>query len=812
MLKNNKEKILEKEISEEMKLAYIDYAMSVIISRAIPDVRDGLKPVQRRILFAMYEDGLKAEGKFKKAATVVGSTLGRYHPHGDQPVYDAAIRMAQDFTLRYPLIEGQGNIGSIDDPNEYAAMRYVEMKLSKIGEEMLKDIEKETVDFVPNYDGTRKEPVVLPSPLPNILLNGALGIAVGMATNIPPHNLNEVCDALCFFLDNPKATIQEICQILPGPDFPTGGIIFDQEEIIKAYAQGKGKIIVRAKAQIIEGEKQRKKIIITEIPYQVQKSTLLENLAKLVEEKKIEGIRDIRDESDREGLRIVIELEKEAIPKIVLEKLFRLSDLQKTYHLNMVAISNGVQPKLFSLLDILEAFIEHRKEIVKRRTKYELKKAKEREHLLVGIEKCLSKIDFVISLIKNSKDKEEAREKLKKALKIDDLQANAILEMKLASLARLERKKIEEELKSTKEKIKECEKILKSEKLVKEIIKKELKELKEKFGDKRKTQIVKEKIKEIKEEELIPEETVLVTLTREGYIKRVSLNEYKVQKRGGRGVLGIKTKDEDLVEKFLLSNTKDNLLIFSNFGRVFSLPVFDLPKEKREGRGKLITSFLKLKEGEKIVSILSFSKENLNENLIFVTLLGKVKKTKISFFEKVKNSGILAISLKDDDNLVDVKIAKKGEEVLIFTKKGKAIRFKEDNIREMGRTAEGVLGIKLEKGDSVSGIEIINPELAKKGATLLTVSEFGFGKRTNLKEYKLQKRAGMGIKAMKINQKTGNLIFSKLIGNEEDLILVSEKGKILRTKISGIPKLSRATQGVRLMKLEQDKIVAGICG
>lgn len=807
---NKKEKILEKEISEEMRSAYIDYAMSVIVSRALPDVRDGLKPVQRRILYAMYEDGLRADGKFKKAATVVGSTLGKYHPHGDQPVYDAAIRMAQNFTLRYPLIQGQGNIGSIDNPEEYAAMRYVEMKLSKIGEEMLRDIEKETVDFTLNYDGTRKEPVVLPAPIPNLILNGALGIAVGMATNIPPHNLKEVCDALCYLIDHPKADIEEISKILPGPDFPTGGLVFDKEEILKAYAQGRGKILVRAKTEIVE-DGQRKKIVITEIPYQVSKTTLLENLAKIVEEKKIEGIKNIRDESDREGLRVVIELEKGVSGQVVLNGLFKFTDLQKVYYLNMVALSPQLEPKLYSLVEILQEFIEHRKEVVKRRASYDLKKAKERAHVLIGIAKCLSKIDLAISLIKNSKDKREAQEKLKKAFKIDDLQANAILEIKLASLAKMEREKIKEELEFLKQKIREYESILKNPKLVKEIIKKELKEIKEKFGDERKTKIVKEKMREIKEEDLIPQEEVLVTLTKEGYIKRVSLQEFKLQKRGARGILGIKTKEEDFVQYFTLANTKHTLLLFSNQGRVFSLPVFDLPKEKRESKGKPISTFLHLKKDEKIISLLPLDKDTKEKgSLLFLTLSGKIKKTPISHFQKLRSNGILGISLKKGDILLEVKKVKEGDEILVFSKEGQVIRFKEKEVREMGRTAEGVRGISLKKGDFVQGMEIL-PSSLKKKIYILSISEFGFGKKTPLEEYRIQKRGGKGILATKINEKTGKLVALKAIFDQKELILISKNGQTLRTEISAIPVLSRMSRGAKLMKMENDKIISAIC-
>jgi DNA gyrase subunit A len=812
----NKEKIgklIEKEISQEMKESYIDYAMSVIVSRALPDVRDGLKPVQRRILYAMYEDGLRHNAKFKKSANVVGACLGKYHPHGDQPVYDALIRMAQPFTLRYPLIQGQGNIGSIDDPGEYAAMRYTECKLSKIGEEMLRDIEKDTVDFTPNYDGTRKEPVVLPSPLPQLLLNGCVGIAVGMATNIPPHNLKEVCDALIYLIDHPKADTGDLFKFIQGPDFPTGGLVYNKKEMIEAYSMGRGPILVRAKAEILENERGRPIILISEIPYQVQKSQLLEQMARLVTEKKIEGIKDIRDESDREGLRIVIELSKGAYPKRVLNALYKFTDLQKVFHLNMVALVEGILPRSLSLVDVLNQFLAHRREVVLRRSKFELERAKERGHILEGIKKCLGKIEEVVRIIKGSKDRETARERLMKRFSLDKIQAEAILETKLAALAKLEREKVENELKEIEAKIKELSEILKSPKKVNEVIKKELIFLKENFGDERRTKVLEESVGEIAEEELIPEEETLITLTRGGYIKRSDPKEFRAQKRGGKGILGIKTVGEDVVEHFLLCSSHDNLLVFTDSGKVFKIPVYEIPKEERQSRGKGIFNFLEISPEDRILSLISIGKKDEKEGLkyiLFATKNGMIKKTPISEFKNVRRTGLIAISLKKGDLLRECQKSSGEDEIILVTKKGQGIRFKEKEVRPMGRQAAGIRGIKLKKDDELVGMEVIKKGISK--GNLLFLTEDGFGKRTEIKEFRIQKRGGMGIKGTKVTQKTGGLVEIKFLSEETDLICISRKGKILKTKISLIPKQRRQSQGVRIMKLEEvDKIASAIC-
>jgi len=809
-------KIRPREITQEMKESYIDYAMSVIISRALPDVRDGLKPVHRRILYAMLEDGLRHDSKFRKSATVVGSTLGRYHPHGDQAVYDAAIRMAQDFSLRYPLIQGQGNIGSIDDPSEYAAMRYTEMRLSKIGEEMLRDIEKNTVDFIDNYDGTRKEPVVLPSSVPQLLLNGSLGIAVGMATNIPPHNLSEVCDALIYLLSHSKANTEDLMKFIKGPDFPTGGEIFDQKGIILAYSQGKGPILIRGKTEIEEIKEGKIQIVITEIPFQVQKSLLLEQFANLVSEKRIEGIKNIRDESDKEGMRILIEISREANPQRILNQLYKLSDLQKVFHLNILALVNGIQPRVLNLVELLNYFLLYRKEVVLRSTKYDLEKAKERAHILEGIHKCLGRIDEVIKTIKNSDSREEAQKNLIKKFKLTSIQANAILETKLASLAKLERKKIEDELRETDLKIKGLSAILKSPQKVRGVIERELIQLKENFGDERKTKVHPQKVGEIAEEDLIPKEETIITLTQGGYIKRISPRNYRIQKRGGKGILGVKTIGEDIVEHFISANTHDNLLFFTDSGKVFRIPVYEIPEGTRLAKGRGILNFLGIGNQEKILSLIPVEKEDITQRkyLVMVTKNGIIKKTALDEFENVRRTGLIAITLKKDDLLRKVAKSTGEDEVILVTKNGQTVRFKESQIREMGRPAAGVRGIRLKKGDEVIGMDIIKPitHNLKSKTYLLVVTENGHGKRTDLREYRLQRRGGMGIKTAKTTLKTGNLVTSKVLTDEEDLIIISQKGQVIRTKISQISKLSRATQGVRIMKLEEgDKVASATC-
>ena len=811
-----------REIIEEMKSSYIDYAMSVIVSRALPDVRDGLKPVHRRILYTMLEDGLRSSAKFRKSATVVGSCLGRYHPHGDMAVYDSLARMAQDFSLRYPLIQGQGNFGSIDsDPP--AAPRYTECRLSKIGEEMLEDIEKNTVNFTDNYDGTRKEPVVLPSPVPQLLLNGALGIAVGMATYIPTHNLSEVCDAIIYLIDHPKAVTEDLFEFIKGPDFPTGGIIYNQKEIVQAYSQGKGPIIARGKAEVLEQEKTgRSRIIISEIPYQVQKSTLVEQFANLVQEKKIDGIKDIRDESDREGMRIVIELSKEAFPQKILNRLYKFTDLQKTFHLNMLALVDGIQPRVLNLAEVLNYFIQHRKEVIVRRTKYDLEKAKERAHILEGLHKCLANIDAVIKIIKSSENREAAEKNLIKRFHLTKIQANAILETKLAALAKLERKRIEDELKQIKVQIKELIAILKSPQKIKAVIKKELKEAKENFGNERRTKVQVQKLGEIAEEDLIPQEETIITLTKDGFIKRINPKSYKIQRRGGKGIVGMKTLQDDVVEHFLSAKTHDSLFFFTDSGKVFQTPVYEIPEGQRVARGRGLLNFLEISSEDKVLCLRALSKKDQEEGtkyLVMATKSGIIKKSCLEDFDNIRKSGLIAISLKKGDALKNVQKTTGQDNIILVTKKGQAILFSEKQLRPMGRTAAGIRGIRLKKGDEVIAIDIIKAQSSKLKAEkpnkeyLLVVTENGYGKRTDVKEYKLQGRGGSGIKTAKISSKTKDLIAANILtGEEEDLIVISQKGQVIRTKISQIPKLSRSTQGVHLMRLDsEDKVASATC-
>jgi len=822
--------VSQREIVTELKESYIDYAMSVIVSRALPDVRDGFKPVHRKILYAMNELGLSAGGKFRKSAAVTGDVLAKYHPHGDVAVYESMVRMAQDFNMRYPLINGQGNWGSIDGDGA-AAMRYTECKLTKIGEEMLRDIEKDTVNFVDNYDGTRKEPVVLPSPLPQLLLNGTLGIAVGMATNIPPHNLTEVVDASIHLLDNPKAETEDLFQFVQGPDFPTGGMIYDQKEIISAYSQGKGSILMRGKADVVEKKDGAEQIIITEIPYQVLKSTLVENLASLVTEKKVEGIKDIRDLSDRDGMRIVIDVKKGYQPQRILNRLYKFTNLQKTFHLNLLALVDGIQPEVLSLADVLKYFIEHRKEVVTRKTKFDLEKAKERAHILEGLMIALKNIDAVIQTIKKSADREEAKVNLIKKFKLTERQAIAILEMRLQTLAGLERKKIEDELKALLETIKDLMAILKSPEKLKAIVKKELLEVKEKFGDKRRTKVVKGKLGEITEVDLVPLEETIVTLTTGGYIKRINPATYKIQKRGGKGIMGMKTMQEDIVEHFLCASTHDNLMFFIDSGKVFQTQVYEIPEGTRVARGRGLLNFLELSTEEKVLSLVPMAKPapgKPTENpetakyLVMVTKNGRIKKTSLEEFDNVRKSGIIAIKLEKGDLLKKVVKTSGEDDIILVTKNGASIRFKEKDIRPMGRSAAGVKGITLKKGDEVIGMDVIEKNLPIDEKTnkpikqyLLMVMENGYGKRTEISQYRLQGRGGSGIKTAKITPKTGPAILSSILEDtkdEEDLIVISRKGQVIRTSVKSISVLGRATQGVRIMRMEEgDKVASGVC-
>ncbi len=803
--------IKPREICDEMRESYLDYAMSVIISRALPDLRDGLKPVQRRILYAMHEMGLKHDAKFRKSAAVTGEVLGKFHPHGDAPVYEAMVRMAQDFSLRYPLIEGQGNFGSIDDQSEFAAMRYTEARLSKIGEEALTDIEKETVDFRDNYDGTRREPVVLPSSLPHLLLNGSFGIAVGMATNIPPHNLAEILDAAIYLVDHPNATTEELFQFIQGPDFPTAGIIYDKKNIISAYSQGKGAILTRGRAEIEEYKKESFRIVISEIPFQVQKADLVQEFARLVEEKKIEGIKNITDESDRQGMRIVIELKKETYPQKILNALYKYTSIQKTFHLNLLALVNGIQPKILSLSEILILYLKHKEEVVLRRTRFELEKAKERAHILEGLIIAMTNIDAVIKTIKGSESREEAKDNLMKRFKLTERQAIAILEMRLQNLAKLETKRIENELKELEKRIKELRLILENPKKLKGLIKKEFQELKEKYQDKRKTQVVSSQPGEISQEEIIQEAETLIILTQGGLIKRVKPSLYRTQQRGGRGVISAEISEEDAVEHFLVANTLDKLLFSTDSGKVFQCPVWEIPEMSRTAKGRGLVNFLEIDSRDKILTLLSYSKEDENrrEYLLLVTKNGIIKKTELSAFKNVRRNGLAAIKLGKDDFSAGAIIINSGDEVILLTKKGKSIRFKEKDLRPMSRTAAGIRAIRLAADDKVVALGAI-PQKEKKQRYLLIITEKGYGKRTKVEEFRIQKRSGSGIKAARITEKTGEIIFSKIISEEEgDLIIISQKGQLIRIPLNSISVVGRATSGIRLIKLgEKDKVAS----
>jgi len=800
--------VVSRNIVTEMKESFIDYAMSVITDRALPDVRDGLKPVHRRILYAMNNMGLTSTAKFRKSATVVGDVLGSYHPHGDASVYDAMVKLAQDFSTRYPLVLGQGNFGSIDGDNA-AAYRYTEAKMSRLTGELLRDIEKETVDMRPNYDGTKKEPSVLPTTAPNLLLNGTLGIAVGMATNIPPHNMHEVCDAISFLVDNPDATTEDLLEFVKGPDFPTGGIIFNQKDIAHAYATGRGGVVARGVAEITESKLGNFQIVITEIPFRVNKATLIEKIAELVREKKIDGIKAMRDESAKD-IRIVIELKSGSQPQKILNFLYKHTQLEETFHFNIVALVNGV-PQTLSLKSILEEFILHRKDVIRRRTEFDLRKAEEREHILLGLTKALDHIDAVIKLIRASKTVDDAKQGLMKTFKFSERQAIAILEMRLQKLAGLERKKLEDELKEVQALIEELKGILASAKKILSIIKKELSDLTEKFGDDRRTKVVKGGAKVFSVEDLIPDEETTLVLTAGGYIKRTNPDEYKAQRRGGVGVVDLNTKEEDFVTHFLTDNTHSDLLFFTDKGKVYQIKMYDIPEGKRATRGKSIMNFISLGAEEKITSILPVAKDaktRENVSIILVTKEGVGKRVSAKSFGDVRSSGIIAIKLADNDLLVSVSLVDSGDTVTIVTEKGQSIRFQEDDVREMGRNAAGVRVMKLQKGDNV-----INALVAKKGATkplLFVVSANGYGKKTDLEEYKVQNRGGSGIKTGNITPKTGNLMSAAIITTEEEIVAISKKGQVIRTSIEEIPELGRQTQGVRIMKLRDGDSLASV--
>ncbi len=802
--------IVSRSFVTEMKESYLDYAMSVITARALPDVRDGLKPVHRRILFAMNELGLSAGAKTRKSAKITGDVTGNYHPHGDVAVYESLVKMAQDFSMRYPLIIGQGNFGSIDGDGA-AAPRYTEAKMARISAELLRDLEKETVEFRPNYEGTRTEPVVLPTAVPNLLLNGTLGIAVGMASNIPPHNLGEVVDATIHLIDNKEAGTEDLVQFIKGPDFPTGGIIYGEKDIHHAYANGKGGVVVRGEAEIVEEKSGRSQIIITSIPYRVNKADLITNIADLVRDKKIEGIKDIRDESTKD-IRVVIDLKNGAYPQNVLNFLYKHTQLEETFHFNTVALVGGV-PQTLSLKAFLEEFIDHRKIVIKRRTEFDLRKAEDREHILLGLKKALDHIDQIIKLIRAAKDVPEAQVKLMKEFRFSDRQANAILEMRLSKLAGLERKKVEEELKTTQALIKDLKEILANSRRILTIIKDELKEIRAKYGDERRTKIVKHGAKAFSVEDVIPDEESVLVLTAGGYLKRTNPDEYRRQKRGGVGVVDLNTKEEDFITKFLTTSTHSDLLFFTDKGKAYQIKMYDIPEGKRATRGKSIMNFLALSAEEKITSILPMPKEVKKNpwSLLMVTKHGTSKKVKAESFHDVRRSGLIAIRLDKGDELISASFVEKGDEVIVVTSSGQSIRFKESDVREMGRSAGGVRVIKVGGKAEVVGADIIKKSYANP--EILVIAKNGYGKKTNLKEYKTQKRGGSGIKTAKVTAKTGEIIASKVVsGVETEIVAISKKSQVIRVDLAEIPSLGRQTQGVRIMKLRDgDSIASLVC-
>ncbi|MDD3293281.1 MAG: DNA gyrase subunit A [Geobacteraceae bacterium] len=796
------EKIIPRAIEEEMKDSYIDYAMSVIVGRALPDVRDGLKPVHRRILFAMNELGLTHSKPYKKSARIVGEVLGKYHPHGDSAVYESMVRMAQDFSLRYPLVEGQGNFGSIDGDNA-AAMRYTEARLSSASNELLTDIDKDTVDFVPNFDESLVEPAILPSKLPNLLINGSSGIAVGMATNIPPHNLTEVAKALIATIDNPDITVKELSKIVTGPDFPTAGLIVGREGIKKAYETGRGQVVMRAKAAIETGRSKKDAIIITEIPYQVNKTNLIESIVRLVEDKKIEGVSDIRDESDRDGMRVVVELKKDAIAQVILNNLYKHTQMQSTFGVIMLALVDG-QPRVLTLKQMIERFVDFRAEVIVRRTRFELDKAERRAHILEGYKKAIANIDKVIKIIRTSKSPELAKEGLIKALDLSEIQAKAILELQLQRLTQLERLKIDEEYLELIKKIEYYKSVLKSRRKVLDIIKEETNDILKKYGDERRTQIVAAE-GDIDIEDLIAQEDVLITISHAGYIKRIPVSMYRRQNRGGSGVSGAGVRDdEDFIEHLFLASTHDFIMFFTNQGRVYWRKAYDIPQASRQAKGKAIVNFLSLGPNEQVSGFLQVKEFDDKRFVLMVTAKGVIKKTNLIEYSRPRSNGINAITLRDKDELVACKITSGKDEIFIATRDGKAIRFKEDNVREMGRNASGVRGMNLGKGDEVIAAEIVNPK-----ATALTVTQNGFGKKTLFAQYRIQTRGGKGIINIKVSEKNGKVVNVLTVAEEDEIIIVTTSGMVVRCPVSQIRTSGRNAVGVHVMRLkDKDKIAS----
>ena len=802
------ENIEEAPISDEMENSYLEYAMSVIVARALPDVRDGLKPVHRRILYAMNEIGLKSSASFRKSAAIVGEVLAKYHPHGDSSVYEAMVRMAQDFSLRYTLVRGQGNFGSIDGDNA-AAYRYTEAKLEKISDEMLNDIDKETVKWRDNYDGRFQEPTVLPTKLPQLLLNGSTGIAVGMATSIPPHNLGELIDGIMHLSENPETTIEGLMEFIKGPDFPTGGILYNIKDIQNAYSTGRGGMVVRARTEIVERKGGKFAIVVSEIPYMVNKSNLISKMADLVRDKKILGITDLRDESNKDGLRVVIELKKDTYPKKILNQLFKYTQLQNSFNMNMIALVDEIQPNLLDLKQVLEYFIEHRKVVITKRTEYELKIAKARAHILEGLKIALDNIDAVIGTIRKSPTKEEALTALMKKFKLSEMQGKAILEMKLQTLAGLERQKIENELKEKLDLIKGLEDILASPAKILKIMKEELAEVKEKYGDERRTEIVKRAINEISQKDTIPNEPMIVVLSKENYIKRITPSSFRTQKRGGKGIIGGTTKDEDEIKLIRYAFNHDELLYFTNKGRVFKLPVYEVPQASRTAKGQAIVNLLQLQDDEQVTAILNAKEKFTGEYLFMATTKGTVKKTPVEDFVNVRKSGLIAIKLRPGDSLEWVKECSKGNEIVLVTHEGKCIRFNEKNARPMGRPSIGVRGIKLKEKDFVVEMDVVSePETAE----VLVIMGNGLGKMTKVSNYRFQARGGTGVKTAQLTDKTGKIIGARIIraATDADLIIISKSGQLIRLHTKQIPTQGRATQGVYLMRMKPNDKVASV--
>ena len=800
-MERREETIIERDIEKEMKTAYIDYAMSVIVSRALPDARDGLKPVHRRILYAMHEDGITSDKPYRKCANTVGSVLGRYHPHGDASVYDAMVRMAQDFSMRYMLVDGHGNFGSIDGDGA-AAMRYTEARMAKISEQMLTDIDKNTVDFMPNYDDRLQEPTVLPTRIPTLLINGSSGIAVGMATNIPPHNLTEVINGIVRVIEKPETTDDELMQIIKGPDFPTGAMIMGREGIRQAYTTGRGKIIVRGESEIEEMSGNKQRIVISSLPYQVNKAKLIENIANLVKEKKIEGISEIRDESDRKDkVRVVIELKRDARPQVILNQLYKHTQLQDSFGIIMLALVNG-QPKVLKLRECLDVFIDHRKEVIVRRTKFELAKAEARAHILEGLRIAIDNIDEVINIIRSSYD--DAKERLMKRFGLSDIQAQAILDMQLKRLSGLQREKIEEEYNELMKLIAYYKEVLSNERLVYDIIEKELLEIKEKYGDERLTKITAAE-GEFDVEDLIKEEQVVVALTHFGYIKRMPVDTYRSQRRGGKGITGISTREDDFVKEIFTASTHDTILFFTNKGKMYRLRGFEIPEAGRTARGTAIVNLLNLDAGEKVSAIIPIQNYADGKYILMSTKNGLIKKTPLKEYDSNRTTGLIGITLKEDDELIDVRLTDGQDNVVLVTKKGLCITFDEKDVRPVGRTAQGVIGIRLDVEDIVIGME---PIISGSKSTLLAITENGFGKRTETDEYRVQNRGGRGVITYKITPKTGDLVGIRVVNGTEDVMLITDTGTIIRMNVDEISVLGRATQGVTLMRTNEGKVVS----